>query len=418
MKINSVFISLIITALLPFSGKAQMESFEYSRTLNGINDTWHTLKIPDDIFAKTKKDLSDIRIYKVLKNTDTTEIPYITKIAKRKTTIQTLPSSTLNTVSQGNNHYITIKTPNKQQSNQIQLSFRQVNYDWKVVLEGSHDQNEWFSILEDYRIVSIKNEQTNYHFSTLTFPPVNFTFLRLKIASKEKPILKEATVLSSREKKAIYDTFAISSIKISEHASSKTTTALLSLQKPLPVSLLSIAIKDTLDYYRPITIAYLADSVQTEKGYIYNFKNIQTGTLSSVEPNRFSFPSVTTQKIRITINNHDNTPITIAKIIAQGYHHEIIPRFPAYDKEANYYLVYGNTKIAAPRYDILQFKHTIPDSLVSITANEEKKIPRSTTTTATPLFQNKLWLWSIMGGIILILGWFSIKMIRENKASD
>jgi hypothetical protein len=30
-----------------------------------------------------------------------------------------------------------------------------------------------------------------------------------------------------------------------------------------------------------------------------------------------------------------------------------------------------------------------------------------------PLFRNKLWLWAVMALIILILGWFSINMIKR-----
>jgi len=30
-----------------------------------------------------------------------------------------------------------------------------------------------------------------------------------------------------------------------------------------------------------------------------------------------------------------------------------------------------------------------------------------------PLFKNKTWLWTIMAVIILLLGWFSIKMMNK-----
>ena len=58
----------------------------------------------------------------------------------------------------------------------MNLKFSEKNYDWMLRLEGSHDQKEWFNIVEDYRILSIKNEQTNYSFGDVTFPNSNVTY--------------------------------------------------------------------------------------------------------------------------------------------------------------------------------------------------------------------------------------------------
>ena len=44
---------------------------------------------------------------------------------------------------------------------QIKLSFKQENFDWKVKLEGSNDNKVWFTVVTDYRILAIKNSNTD-----------------------------------------------------------------------------------------------------------------------------------------------------------------------------------------------------------------------------------------------------------------
>jgi uncharacterized membrane protein len=44
---------------------------------------------------------------------------------------------------------------------------------------------------------------------------------------------------------------------------------------------------------------------------------------------------------------------------------------------------------------------------------DEQIIGKAVSNKRAPLFQDKLWLWGIMALIILILGWFSVKMIKK-----
>jgi len=133
--------------------------------------------------------------------------------------------------------------------------------------------------------------------------------------------------------------------------------------------------------------------------------------LNSIEKNEFQFSSTTIQKLKIFISNRDNQPLTIDTIQAKGYIHELIARFT---DQATYYLTYGNKKTARPDYDIERFTDNIPETLTTLELGNELKIEKEEVHVTDPLFKNKAWLWSIMTVIILLLGWFSVKMIRKN----
>ncbi|MDP2364384.1 MAG: DUF3999 domain-containing protein, partial [Ignavibacteria bacterium] len=65
-------------------------------------------------------------------------------------------------------------------------------------------------------------------------------------------------------------------------------------------------------------------------------------------------------------------------------------------------------------YDIVNFKDKIPTALSYISLGNEESISQNQMEDS-PLFENKLWLWLIMIVMILIIGWFSLSMIRKKS---
>jgi hypothetical protein len=77
-------------------------------------------------------------------------------------------------------------------------------------------------------------------------------------------------------------------------------------------------------------------------------------------------------------------------------------------------LTYGNKTEISPHYDLDRFTDKVPETLPTLELGYEQKIEKEETPLIEPLFKNKTWLWTIMSLIIIMLGWFSVKMIRKN----
>ena len=133
-------------------------------------------------------------------------------------------------------------------------------------------------------------------------------------------------------------------------------------------------------------------------------------TLSSLEDNEYKFNQQITDKLKIIIQNHDNQPLNIEAVTVKGYVHELVARL---NKPAEYYLVYGNKKAYKPNYDIINFQQKIPQELSELTIGQEEPLKKSEFPLIGPLFQNQIWLWAIMIIIILVLGWFSVRMLKS-----
>lgn len=399
-----------IIVLLSFNADGQMTSYSYSCELDGISDEWHKIVLPNEIFEKVNSNFSDIRIYGITTDSDTIEAPYLIRQAKDKVVNKEVAFKSLNVSYNDEGHFFTLEIPRSEAINKINLDFDQENFDWRIKLEGSQDQREWYTIIEDYRILSIKNKITDYQFTTLSFPSSKYRYFRLLVHSNEKPDLSKVSIAHYEIEKGEYRDYSFANTKITENKTAKQTEIEITLPLEVPVNQLQIDVGDDFDYYRPITIQYLNDSIHTEKGWKYNYRTLTSSVLSSIDGSEFNFDSKILSKLKVIIHNHDNQALSIDSVIVSGYVHEIVARFT---EPAKYSLTYGRPDATKPNYDIDRFANKIPEELSLLALSPEKSIKKSLHNEKQPLFKSKIWLWVIMGFIILVLGGFSLRMMRD-----
>jgi hypothetical protein len=405
-KIKLTFLLLLF---YPYSF-GQFKEYSYKRELLGIKDQWHSVVLPNEVFGKVSPDLSDMRILGLTASNDTVEAPYFLQLSTEKISQKEVTFNLINQSKNNKGYYFTFEASDENLVNQIELELKQQNFDWRLAIEGSQNQQEWFSIIENYRIVSIKNQLTDFKFTKVIFPDSRYRYFRMLINSEEKPELITAKILLNEIIGGEFRNYAIKTTNIDEEKKNKQTVINIDLRAAVPVSNLEVYVKDTFDYYRPVTIKYLFDSIRTEKGWKYNYNTLMSGTLSSVENNDFSFNSTILQKLKIIIANQDNEPLQIDSLVVKGYVHKLIVRFTV---PATYYLTYGNNQASNPAYDIDRFTGKIPTILTALKLGEEQLIEKERIQETEPLFQNKIWLWTTITIIIILLGWFSLRMIRQ-----
>mgnify|MGYP003634841467 CR=1 FL=1 len=404
---RQIILILLLTCSLCYG---QMDHYQFKRLITGVNDQWHRVPLPDSIFGKVSRDLSDLRIYGLGNNNDTIEVPYLLRINSKKINSRAITFKTLNTSYNNNGYYYTFEVPAAVSINQIDLNFKERNFDWNIDLQGSWQQEEWFTLVNDYRILSIKNELTDYEFTTVILPNSKYRFFRLHIKSDKKPNLISAQIFDNESTDGEYKKYPINEVMIDGNRAKNTTEIIVDLAKPIPVGSISFGVREQYDFYRPIAISHIIDSVKTDKGWKYNYNTLLKGTLSSLEESSFDFPSTIVQKIKITVYNGDNQPLTYENFQVKGFLHELVARFT---KEGTYYLTYGNSEGSFPNYDIAQFSKNIPETLAPVKVGSEQRLRNLQFLEQEPIFKNKLWLWAIIAIIIMVLGGFSLNMIKN-----
>jgi hypothetical protein len=415
MKLKTKFLFTVCCLSLCVHSFGQLKQYDFKRELQGVktspNDiNLYKIILPNEIFAKVMDNLADIRVYRINESKDTMEVPYILRVDSDKTSKKEVAFDLFNQSKNNKGYYFTFEVPKDRPVNQIKLEFKQQNFDWKLALEGSQNQEEWFSIIDDYRILSIKNNLTDFKFTTVSFHASSYRYFRLLVKSDLKPELTTAKLSLDEVSKGNFRKYLINTIKTDEEKKNRQSIINIDLQQTVPVSFLKINIQDKFDFYRPVTIRYLTDSFKTEQGWIYNYNTLTSGTLNSIEKNEFGFNSTILKKLRIIIDNNDNEPLKIDSVNVMCYEHELIARF---NEPGNYFLVYGNKNARKPNYDLSRFSDKIPATLTALELGDEQLIDKEKINKEEPLFQNKAWLWLIMAFIIIVLGWFSFNMMRK-----
>ncbi len=371
---------LLFNCLFTFG---QIEEYNFKREIKGVSEQWHKIILPDELFGRLSNDLSDIRIFGITAGNDTIETPYLLRLASDRESCKDVAFKTLNASHNDEGYYFTFEIPTTEAIDQIKLDFRQKNFDWRIKLEGSQNQNDWFTVVENYRILSIKNDIADFQITKLIFPNSTYRFFRLHIESKEKPVLTAASFTQQEIIAGTFRNYTIKKYNIKDNRETKQTEIDIELQMPVPVSYLNLEVKDLFDYYRPVTINYLSDSIKTEKGWKYNYHVLTSATLNSIDKNGFKFSSTTVKKLKIIINNQDNQPLTIASIQVKGYEHELLVRFT---EQATYFLTYGNKSAIKPLYDIERFFDKVPVEMTTLKLGNEQEIKKADHPLKEPFF--------------------------------
>lgn len=412
MNWNPKQIFFIGAMLCAITACGQKEHFLFKRKIQNVSDQWHKIPLPDGIFSKINPDFSDLRVFGINQKNDTMEIPYLLNNPIKQEILKEIPFLLINESVVGNSYYFTFDANKPETVNEIDLEFKETNFDWKVNLEGSQDLQEWFSIIEHYRIVSIKNSLTSFQFTKLVFPESKYRYFRISLKSPEKPVIESARVVRKKMAEGTIKIYPVVAIKTEENKQRKQTIISISLKEKVPISTMIFSVNAGIDYYRPLTISFLADSSKNGNDQRYFYRNLTSGILESSTLNNFTFENTLAKDFKIIIENSDNQPLKIDSVRVMGYQYELTARFT---EPADYYLFYGNKFASKPDYDIARFTENIPEKISAIIPGNEESIQNESGQKTASLFENKNWIWLIMGIIIVTLGWFSLTMMKKKK---
>jgi hypothetical protein len=399
---------LIAVMFAANTGYAQQSDFHYKRKIQSIETRgWFGIPLPSDIFKHINDDYSDLRVLKI-SNNDTTEIPYLLKVREAVAERESVTLKEINKSKRAGKTYVTFETPKGRTINHAVFNFEEENFDAAITLEGSHDQKQWFTITEKQRIVSLHKNGIQFTSTDVSFPPTNYQFLRATIEGSSITFLSA----SFEEIKTIkgYDHDVAQQWKVTNHKSKRQTIVDIMFKTIEPVDRLAVTVDQSTDFYRTYSLEVLTDSVKTEKGYLRQYNTLQSGYLTSIRDNDVDFSIAKAQQLRLTIFNEDNAPLKIKTITVSRPEIALVSEFNSGD---DLFLFYGNSIIQAPSYDLVHFQDNVPDSLSLLTLDNETAIDHESAEKERPLFQNPVWLWSIMGLMILLLGFFTLRMVKN-----
>ena len=401
--------SFIFTVLcfLGIGLNAQITDYQFIRHIKGVQDTWHAITLPPEFYAKVQKSLEDIRVYGITGRGDTVEAPYLIETHDWERKMEEVPFEIINKSSKRGSAYYSFVMEEPTIINQIHFDFENENFDWKINLEGSNDQKEWFSVEKDHRVLSIHNDHISYAYTTVKFTESQYKYWRAEVKGKGLPRLKGASLRKLAVEDGLFRTHPITKFNVQENKEAKETIIEIDLLDEVPVSYVQLQVKDQFDYYRPLEIDYRTRTKAQKP--IYN--KLTTSLLSSFEDHNFLFSSIITNGIRCVIENADNQPLNIESAMVVGPKQTLKIRFT---EDAKYYLAYGNPNAEKPNYDLVNFKDKIPTDIKPVELGKETEIARSPFVKKKPLFISQTWLWVVLSIMVIVIGVFGYRLINHH----
>ena len=382
------------------------QTFRYKRELTGVaKEGWYAVAFPGDIFQNLNRELSDFRFFNVDEG-DSVEVSWALDVRDDEVTSETVELPLINRSSKAGALFLMFELKGSQKVNYLDLRFGPKDFFGLVTIEGSDNRDEWFEIVKDSRIVSLTGVESEYSLSTVNFPTTDYRYLRVKVASDVSLAFKSASFRFNKVNPGQYHSLAVT-WKTESDRKIKQSFIHIRMKEYRPLSTVEVRADSTHDYYRPIRIEVVRDSSKTEKGWIKYYETVYEGFLTSFKPNEFKFDWKLAKEIRVVINDFDNAPVTISDLKVSGPEVRAISRL----NPGKNIMVYGSEHLRAPSYDIAYFENKIPDSLAYATLGPEEVLTVSEESESA-LFENKFWLWSIIGVMIGGLGFFTMKMMK------
>jgi hypothetical protein len=409
-KSNIIFILVFLFGMMPVFAQ---KGFNFKRKILGVKTEWQQLFLPIEMYKNCKPDFSDIRIQAYTNLGDTLIVPYILEEVNSIQKQQKVSFKIINESYRNDWYYFTLVCPTDVLVNNLELNFEDENFDWHVNLDAAEKLGDWMTILDDVRILSFKNQESSYVFSKLKFSDSKFPYYRVSIHGTTKPKLKSVLLSYFENIPESSISYHVKNFNSKNDLAKKETVVDFELDEVLPVKSIQLFAKTHTDYFRNTLLEYAKDSVLSDSKWSYIYSPVLQSYISSDDYDPIKFSEIQAKKFRLRIFNNDNEPIKLESVQVFGPKHKLIIRLNNF--AANYYLFYGNKMVQAPVYDLINFKNKIPTELENLNLGPEMKGDIVHEEADVPIVQKKSWLWLVLIAMVLLLSYFSIKMLKQDK---
>jgi hypothetical protein len=132
-------------------------------------------------------------------------------------------------------------------------------------------------------------------------------------------------------------------------------------------------------------------------------------TISSDSLFHLSLPLLNDSVITIQIYNEDNPPLDISSITTAQDAEQIIAYL---DSGKSYQLNMMSADAQPPRYDLVNFKDSIPENIKQIGVSQIVYVPALRSIPPNDHFKMS-WLWVTLGVVLIVLALFTIRLTKE-----
>lgn len=379
-----------------------------------------------NVFEYARPDLSDLRIYA----TDGSTVPYALRILAPKSVRDIVPATEFNrSEPETGIHELTLELQQDDvEHNEVLVETSGENFRRSVMISGSDNGKDWKPLISGHVIQFISSEQTltNQQFQ---YPNSRHRYLRVQVTPDPQAVEGE-------------DEFAFQSVSVIRQldvpGQPVTTEAVVSPREPtrhygspgsrwildfgasVPCDRLEVVVEDE-EFARDVTLE--AESLNAlgqpafSPMYLNETTTWQRRRDESVVPMVLTFPEVQSRRLRLTVADYRNKPLTLSSVRGSAAARQIIFEWPD-DSTLPLKLYFGNHDAETANYD---FARNLHESLPGVPVRASISVTESNPLFVPPpkAFTERFpWLiYVALSSVSLVLGVVIINLSRAAIAS-
>lgn len=426
-KLHSIICAFALTV------SANAQHFRWKAPVQPADSSGYVrILLQPDVTGEMRVGYPDLRIH----DESNKEIPYV--IARDKLvegTMQFVEYPVVAKSMKPGYSYVTVENPLHKTDplKQICLVVNNTEANREMTLVGSYDNVNWFAIKDEF---SMSYYETYYHDSSQTtsvvvfdFPLTDYRYFRFNFDNWDHwwwyddyaaPvfIVRAGTMVKSNPASIPNQRMEIGGVKYSSMEIGKTTAVDIVFDHPNYVDYMRFTLSSEIapgTFHRGARL-YLADSTHhcdKETGQVLSSTILSNGGL-----NEFALNGRKVDRLCLHIDNEDDRPLHVNEIRTIQIKQYAVAFL---EKGKQYTLYYSDDSIPAPRYDLRYSADDLALHEMNVIGTDARvaipfNAPPPAEEVEQPFYENRIAIWAAIAVVILILGWMSVKMLREMKS--
>jgi hypothetical protein len=390
---------------------ANAQQFHYRSNLDTVNASgFYAISITPEVSSRLKTDFSDFRVV----DTKGRWVPHIIRFAdagnKSPNTVNLRMSIN---EEQDSITVVLIENPEKYLLSEFILRLKNAAADRIASLSGSDDNKTWYAISDRLMVTSGGSYNRDENSQSIPVPPTKYSYYKLTIRNLHRDplnilgISSTISVVHNGEFQVIQNPIPV----FSQVDSGKLTMIKVTYDIPYQIDQLKPVVIRPILYARPAKV-YL----EMKPGLInmWESPSLSEFMLTSNNLGNYAIPLVKAKTFYILISNEDNPPLEINAVNTFQRSMEAITYL---ENGKSYHLLLENPQAEQPRYDLAQFDKSIPERPRVLRIGELMAV--SVPAIATSRKVGDWWIWTTIGGVILVLAYLTWGLARDmNKKKE
>jgi hypothetical protein len=439
-KILAVAVVVLLVGMLSCVFGFALAGWRYRAEISiedGGNEYCRLVLAPE-IYNVARHDLCDIRIL----DTNGEQVPYVLAKPQDITERQKYKPAVINrSINENNATMVTLDFGKRALKNSIEVSTRGDSFRRIVKVEGSSDNIEFFTLVEQAYVFAVSHSK---RFEQVDLPTNDYRYLRISVwpmvAEAKSPIIEEVRAFKIESKFAKRQPTEMILVEHIEDERNNLSIYVYDLAySHLPISEIELDVVDD-SFYRYVTVEGRDKAKQRIKidseDSRQRFREIEVAWERIISGAVYRYTRANGQKsenlilrvpsnrnfyryLKITVKNYDDKPVIVKSVTAKMIAHQVV--FEAEDN-ATYALYVGSESAKFPRYDIekrlnnpLQVKAKIAQ-LGDITDNPIFKQAGEKPVAWTE--RHKVFLPAVLVLMVLVLAVFILKSFKSIKREE